>query len=129
MDELQNNIRSWMESNGIDDVAEYVNKGRRLKDESTNSLKLTWIIEFRGTIDRLEKDGSTYCSYHDYDCELKLRGEEPPYDEVIDDIDRYTALIKKKFEETMNTEEFDEIGDNILKEFESFMDRKSRSAN
>ena len=127
MKKPRNTIQSWIESESVDDVADYAARGRRFAALSDAELFEAWV----GALKKSTKNfRSTRLrdTHSDYTAEYRLRRLEPPYDLVSDDLNKMTDAIRK-WVANLSQEEREEIEYRAGKDFDAFLKRIKNQKN
>jgi hypothetical protein len=121
---LETDLLSWMESNSVDHIADYVARGRRYLGLQDDELLNQWkdAVRLMAT-DPVQLEHRALCS--DLGDEIKLRGMEQPYDEVKEIFEVYMRGMIAATEKLLkDPAEAARINDDILTEVEKFRKRR-----
>jgi hypothetical protein len=77
----------------MNETADYLRRGRRFLSLPLSELNDRWIPAFRDAI--LNKIVDRVLDMDDFAAELRLRGLDPPFDRVADDVAKITADLEK----------------------------------
>jgi hypothetical protein len=116
-----NTIQSWIESESVDDVADYAARGRRFAALSDAELLEAWVRAFKKSAKNFQNTRARG-THSDYTSEFRLRRLEPPYGLVSDDLNKMTDAVKK-WVASLSPEEREEIEYKVGKDFEAFQKR------
>jgi hypothetical protein len=100
----------------------YVDRGRQFKDATTEDLQTLFVQMFR--IWGADPWWEGRSRLEDVEAEYKLRGVEPPFALVKDDLEKAISAIADGIEQ-MNAEERAEIGSGIVEDY--LIAQKSRN--
>ena len=114
-------IQSWIESESVDDIADYAARGRRFATLSDAELLEAWVGALKKSA-RNFQNTRVRDMHSDYTSEYRLRRLEPPYDLVSDDLDKMTGAVRKWVAE-LSEEEREEIEYRAGKDFDAFLNR------
>ena len=127
MKESGNTIQSWIESESVDDVADYAARGRRFAALSDAELLEAWVRALKKSAKNFQNT-RLRDTHSDYTSEFRLRRLEPPYDLVSDDLNKMTDAVKK-WVASLSREEREEIEYKAGKDFEAFLKRITKEKN
>ena len=113
-----NTIQSWIESESVDDIAEYAARGRKFADLSDANLSEAWVRALKKSAKNFQNT-RLRDTHSDYTSEFRLRRLEPPYDLVSDDLNKMTDAVKK-WVASLSREEREEIEYKAGRDFEAF---------
>ena len=87
-DELpaNDNVIRLLDHGELEDVADYVRRGRALKAQSPDQLEQTWVAAF--TLWATHQTGKNRQAVNDIRAEMSLRGGTPPYQRVRTSLER-----------------------------------------
>ncbi|WP_314961460.1 hypothetical protein [Bradyrhizobium cosmicum] len=120
-DEGTKEVIAWMDSESVDAVADYAQRGRRLVGLSEEDLITSWRMAFKAWADAFF-DEQLRRVESDYLSEFQLRGIEPPYEQVRDDMHRMAEHAKKVFA-SLGPEDAVELDRRTESAFEAFRQR------
>lgn len=114
-------IESWLASGAADLAAEYAARGRKHQNLSDDALSSGWVSAFRDMVANID-DLDRRAALRDFDSELSLRGQEPRYDLVRDELDRFRRAacgIAEQLErdDPVKFEQMERQADSDLREF------------
>jgi hypothetical protein len=123
---LETDLLSWLESNSVDHIADYVARGRRYSGLQGDELLKRWKDTLRlMATDPVQPEHQAL--YSDLGDEITLRGMKQPYDEVKEIFEVYmrgmTAAMEKAAEDPV---EAARINDDILTDVEKFRKRREQ---
>jgi hypothetical protein len=111
-----------------DQIADYTNRGRQHRGLSDHALISAWVA----SINQLAADPLNSVKIgqlDDFECEFRLRGNEPPYQQYETEVQRYLdssqAETGKLRHSDPNAEKV--INQNLDEEMRKFNERKDRS--
>lgn len=81
-------LRSFLDSERMDRIAEYVQRGRKYGPLGDDRVIAKWLAGIKALADA-PGDQACYAEHEDIEAELALRKIDPPYDEAQPDLDRY----------------------------------------
>jgi hypothetical protein len=119
--EIQRHFLAWLESKAVDQVDEYVRRGRRFAALETPALKEAYVISFTRWVDT--NNAETRQDTDDQEAELRLRNEEPPHallEEQIDVLVEKAAAATKRLK--ADPERLAEAEEEWSREFSGFID-------
>lgn len=115
-DELKAGVHSWLAENQMQDVRNYVSRGRSFESASIDQLNSEWVALMRDWA--ADPRQSKNPRRTDIESEMTLRGLEPPYKLVKDELDTITRVAADAMEdmdeaekEKLNTEIMDFIAE------------------
>jgi hypothetical protein len=119
-DEVDEVTRSFLESQRLNRMADYVSRGRRFGKATTDAVADGWRASMKAMslapMERVHWDLNS-----DYEAELELRGSKAPFGPAKEDVDRYLAATKRIIDELMSDpEERERIENDMAKDLESF---------
>lgn len=92
MDDQEKLVLAWVESQSMDQTADYLARGRAFKTLSKDELSAVWIAAFKDMANEPQNDAVRRL-HNDLDAEWRARSETPPYAEVPDLFDIYRAKV------------------------------------
>jgi hypothetical protein len=96
-------ILSYLRNQALEEAEDYIKRGRRLAKIDTRKLKDNWVHAFRRTVAARkshEPESNTNRQNRvDIEAELLIRKVEPPYAEVKEEIDAFSAMADAAFNE------------------------------
>jgi hypothetical protein len=112
--------RSFLESQRLNRMADYVSRGRRFGKLTLDAVEDGWRASMKAMSlapsEHVHRDLNS-----DYEAELDLRGSKPPFDSSKEDVDRYFAVTKRIIDELMSDPgERERIEHDMAKDLESF---------
>jgi hypothetical protein len=122
-----NTIQSWIESESVDDIAEYAARGRKFADLSDANLSEAWVRALKKSAKNFQNT-RLRDTHSDYTSEFRLRRLEPPYDLVSDDLNKMTDAVRK-WVASLSQEEREEIEYRAGKDFDAFQKRIKKEKN
>jgi hypothetical protein len=113
--------RSFLESQRLNRLADYVSRGRRFGKATMDAVEDGWRASMKAMslapAERVHRDLN-----NDYEAELDLRGSKLPFDSAKEDVGRYLAATKRIIDELMSDpEERERIEDDMAKDLELFL--------
>jgi hypothetical protein len=119
-DEFDEVTRSFLESQRLNRMADYVSRGRRFGKAPTDAVEDGWRASMKAMslapMERVHWDLN-----YDYEAELELRGAKPPFGPAKEDVDRYLAATQRIVDELMSDpEERERIENDMAKDLELF---------
>jgi hypothetical protein len=115
-DEADKAVRSWIDSEPVDSVADYAERGRKYAALSDVELSSAWVQTIRASArDTHNKEQRT--AQADYSAEFSLRGIDPPFNLVHDDMVQMTENIKI-WMASLSEEDLDALTDRVEKHFQ-----------
>ena len=93
-DEADKLARSFLESQRLNRLADYVSRGRKFGALTIDAVEDGW----RTTMKAMSLAPSEPAHRHlnsEYEAELELRGSKPPFDTAKEDVERYLAATKE----------------------------------
>jgi hypothetical protein len=127
MKKPSNTIQSWIESESVDDIAEYAARGRKFADLSDAELSEAWVRALKQYAKNFQNT-RLRDTHSDYTSEFRLRRLEPPYDLVSGDLNKMTNAVKK-WAASLSEEEREEIEYRTGKDFDAFQKRINKEKN
>jgi hypothetical protein len=127
MKKPSNTIQSWIESESVDDIAEYAARGRKFANLSDVELSEAWVRALKQSAKNFQNTRLRDI-HSDYTSEFRLRRLEPPYDLVSDDLNKMTDAVKK-WAAGLSQEEREEIEYRAGKDFDAFQKRINKEKN
>ena len=121
-DETYKGVRSWIDSETVDSVADYAARGRKYAALTEAQLSSAWVEIFKASArDIHNKEHRTIQS--DYTAEFSLRGMTPPFTLVHDDLQLMTDNIKA-WMATLTQDELDTLGEKVEDDFTEFQGKR-----
>ena len=96
--QFEADMMALLESDAMNKLAAYAAGGRSHKNLSEQQLTDAWKQAFKN----VANDPRVYearAAENDLACEFKLRGLDPPYDQVKDDVERYMSAAETAAED------------------------------
>jgi len=119
-------IRNWIERQVPEQIADYVDRGRMLAGRDYAELRRHWIYQMR-----LWSAKSASAEDHklreDVQAEMRIRGFQPPYDAVKDELVRLEAM-SKAFVDSLSPLDRRRFNRTRDSEFQAFRDSTRRLA-
>jgi hypothetical protein len=121
---------AWIASKATEFTAAYLARGRKHQHLSDEELSSGWVLALRNVVDDIH-DPEWRAAERDFESEFALRGEEPPYHLVPDELERLRliALIVAKQLELDDPAKFAEMERQADAEFRDFLAAWSRPKN
>jgi hypothetical protein len=91
-------INSIIAEDNMENIRQYISRGRRFEHINIEALKQRWISAFKALASDIENYQALY-EYIDADAEFQLRKIEPPRDTVKADTEKLVAAIPSKAED------------------------------
>lgn len=89
-DELKTGVHSYLAEGRMQNLRDYVSRGRNLEKAPIEQLHGEWVASMRAWATDPQKNHNP--RRDDIEAELALRGLEPPYEMVTDEIDTITRF-------------------------------------
>jgi hypothetical protein len=96
-------IRSWIERQVLKQIADYLARGRALAGRDYAMLRRHWIRQM-SLWSTKAANAEDHKLREDIQAEMRVRGFQPPYDVVKDDLVRLAA-ISKAFVDSLNPQD------------------------
>jgi hypothetical protein len=127
---MNDDVKGWMGSSASDRVADYAARGRKHRGLTDEALASKWVSAFRHMAEDV-RDYDRRAVEEDFTSELLLRKIEPPYDLVSEEFERFIAETDRAIKELKIEDplRFEEIGEEIDRELESFKSTRDRTKN
>jgi hypothetical protein len=122
-----NIVHSWVNSSSVDDIADYAARGRRYETISDSELSSAWVQAFKASAQNIHNKEQRRLQI-DYGAELSLRGIQPPFDLVRDDMELMFASIQA-WMATLTSEELNSLGQSVETDFEAFKGKRDKEQN
>ena len=108
-------IKGWLRSSGLDDIADYATRGRKHRDLSPDDLSAAWVHAYeRLATEFTNRD--VLLVQNDLTAEYELRNEEPPYALVMDAMDRHAENIKAAISK-LAPSDMEQFNENIFEKY------------
>ena len=120
-------IRGWLRSVGMDDTANYAARGRKHRDMSPTDLSAAWVVSFEKLADDFG-NADLHLIQNDLAAEYDLRGVEPPYDLVIDAMDRFADGVKAAMAK-FTPSDMELLGEKVFEKYSAFKARRDDQKN
>jgi hypothetical protein len=91
-------INSIIAEDNMENIRQYISRGRRFEHLNIEALKQRWISAFKALASDIENYQALY-EYIDADAGFQLRKIEPPRDTVKADTEKLVAAIPSKAED------------------------------
>ncbi|WP_213741906.1 hypothetical protein [Bradyrhizobium sp. dw_411] len=117
-DDLRKDVLGWIQSERIDDVAEYAARGRKYAALSDEEAKSQWVHAFQSLANDFVKS-QWWQIQIDLSAELELRGLEPPYEQVLEDIEKLSIGLNAAIESKAGDPAAGEASMNRFRAFQS----------
>jgi hypothetical protein len=91
-------INSIIAEDNMENIRQYISRGRGFEHLNIEALKQRWISAFKALASDIENYQALY-EYFDVDAEFQLRKIEPPRDTVKADTEKLIAAIPSKAED------------------------------
>ena len=125
-DEAEKIALSYLESQRMNRIADYVSRGRAYENLSDDDVNKGW----RNTMKAMALDPANRIPRglnNDYESELGLRGLSPP--EGTEEAEQFLAVTKRVIEEKMaDPEERERIMKGLAEDLSDFHDQKDRGS-
>ena len=126
-DEGDKLARSFLESQRLNRVADYVSRGRKFSALTIDAVEGGWRATMKAMSlapsERAHRDLNS-----DYEAELELRGSKSPFDSANEDVDRYIAATQKIIEQRKaDPDEWERLEDELVRDLASFQDEQGKS--
>lgn len=120
-DHLGKEVLSYIKSNAVDATADYATRGRKHAGLSDSDLKAQWVTAFRNLADNF-RNAESWQAESDLTSEFSLRGQDAPFDEVMDAMKKLSDGMKA----VIDAQEGDErAGQKELERFIAFQTKQS----
>ena len=121
MTEATKSPESFLESQRLNRLADYVSRGRRFGKATMDDVEDGWRASIKeislGPACRANRDFNNY-----YEAELDLHGSKLLFNSAKEDVGRYLAATKRIIDELMSDpEERERIEDDMAKDLELFL--------
>jgi hypothetical protein len=126
-DEIERNVGSWIGSQAVDSIADYAGRGRKYRKHSDEELSSAWVQTFKASARDIHNK-ELRATQADYFAELSLRGLNPPFALVHDDMKLMTCNIKAWIA-GLTAEELTSLGERIDDDFSVFQDKRDTEQN
>jgi hypothetical protein len=118
-----------LESDAMNKLAAYAERGRSHRNLSEQQLTDVW----KQALNNLANDPRTYearAAENDLACEFKLRGLEPPYDQVKGDVERFMSAAEAVAEELKkDPDRLAQTGENLMADMAALKSARDKSKN
>jgi hypothetical protein len=126
-DEGDKLARSFLESQRLNRVADYVSRGRKFGALTIDAVEDGWRATMKAMslapTERAHRDLNS-----DYEAELELRRSKPPFESAKEDVDRYIAATQKIMEQRKaDPVEWERMEDELVRDLESFQDEQDKA--
>jgi hypothetical protein len=125
--DLRTDIESWLASNSVDRVANYVARGRRHSSLQDDPLFEAWKSAMRAmAADPFSKERRMH--EDDLVAEIKLRGLTVPYEDVKDAFEKLISSAVKMAETlSQYPDDAERINEEIVKDIQEFKNKRDRA--
>lgn len=86
-------IRNWIEREVLEQIADYVDRGRGVAGRDYAELRRHWIRQMTRWSNK-SADAEDHKLREDIQAEMRIRGFQPPFEAVKDDLARLAAMSK-----------------------------------
>jgi hypothetical protein len=119
----------FLQSQSADRAATYAAGGREHARLSVEELQGQWVAAFRAMAADAT-DADLWSIHSDLDSEFILRGIEPPYSLVKDDLERFITSVDALVREQKQTDPdgHREANGRLLADFEAFEERRNKGS-
>jgi hypothetical protein len=117
----------WIDSESVEDVADYAERGRKHAALSDGELTAAWVQAFRNFAQDFHNE-ELQAAPTDYSAEFRLRGLEPPHDLVSDDLQLITDSLRN-WMDGLTPEDLDAFSERVEKDFNAFQDKRIKEQN
>jgi hypothetical protein len=119
--------RSFLESQRLNRVADYVSRGRKFGALTIDAAEDGWRATMKAMSlapsERVLRDLNS-----DYEAELELRGSKAPFDSAKEDVERYLAATRKIIEQRQaDPDEWERMEDELFRDLKSFQDEQDKA--
>jgi len=122
-------ILGWLESNRIDRVANYVQRGRKNKGLSNDALFEEWKQAMR-SMAKDPHDSKLRALEQDLASEIEVRGLVAPYAEVKDAIELLVSRAEEQYRKVQeDPEEYERVNEELEQDLAEFKEKRDRSRN
>lgn len=125
----RDNVLAFLQSNRLDNVADYVRRGRKHAALSDNELVAAWKAAFAAmAMDPFSQEVRD--ADQDLSSEFDLRKKVPPYAKIRDLMDAFTKRVEAEGERTRpDPDAWAEMNEAMIREVEEFTARRDQSKN
>lgn len=120
-DDLEKDVVGWVQSESMDEIAGYASRGRKYAELSNDEAVSQWVQAFRSLANDFVKSPWWHIQ-SDLTSELSLRGLEPPYEMVREDIEKLSKGLTEAAESNLGNEA---AGESALDRFRAFRAKQS----
>ncbi len=117
---MNERISAFLGNDDLLFLERYIKNGRKYKKYDTATIKDTWTQQFKNYVKNIE-DLSARVDTEDIKSELQLRGEEPPYKLVEEELNKLTKLASQTLVE-LSPERVKEMNEGIMVDLQKFED-------
>jgi hypothetical protein len=126
-DEADKLARSFLESQRLNRLADYVSRGRKFGALTIDAVEDGWRTTMKA-MSLAPSEPAHRDLNSEYEAELELRGSTPPFDTAKEDVERYLAATKKIIEHRMaDTDEWKRMKDDLVRDLTSFRDEQDKA--
>ena len=111
-------LYEYIQSKSMEHSQDYVSRGRRFSTFDIGQLNEQWVMATRSWLTRKERTSTTM---DDLTSELCLRGLQPPYDEIKQELNRRSTKRKESEQKKAESE--------VARKIDRFMGDKKRPLN
>jgi hypothetical protein len=126
--EVRTVMLSWLESTSVDNVADYVSRGRRFASLGEDGLLEKWKVAFKAVAAQPSSD-SARADSRDLGAEIEYRGLKPPYED--EDIKRALETLVAKASEiagNLSPEDTERVNKEILRDLTEYKTKRDRGS-
>ncbi|MGR4929278.1 hypothetical protein ACIPUD_21135 [Bradyrhizobium sp. CAR08] len=122
---VKDDVLGLIASGQADHLASYLSRGRTHQGLTGPQLSEAWKAAFRHMADDV-RDYAKRQIEDDLKQEFSARGEEPPYDLIHDDMERFVAEVDAaiKHQEATDPDAFGKTADAVETDLKNYRDRK-----
>jgi hypothetical protein len=121
---------SWLASQHVDELAQYLSRGRLHRNLTAQQLTERWIEAMKRRADD-PRNPEMRATLNALACEFDMRGSEPPYVLAREDFERYMCAVAAIVEEIKNEDrnKLPDIGRGLEADVEAFKAARDKSKN
>jgi hypothetical protein len=116
-------VIAYLRNNEMASTQDYLARGRQLRDDDISLLKTRWEQLVRNQY--MNSDWSEHQLSQDIEAEIGLRGDEPPFERIMDALAHFEGLLIER----MRSQDLEAAGEAELAELRAFMDQLAKPKN
>ena len=127
-DILRKDVESFVKNGAVNRAADYAQRGRIFQALSLDQLAEKWCASFRDmAADPFDPDKNAVEG--DLSSEFVLRGIEPPFDSVREELDRYTSTVSRAFEQKQKADpqDFERANKELERDLDAYRALRNKS--